>query len=278
MIFKRSPAVHIRDDRRSNKSGFIIFIIRAVKLYRISRVFIGPEFLPLPADIVSDNIICRVKYMGCGSVVLLKPYRPAILIVVFKSQNIFDISSPEFVNTLIVISDHAKIVEFPGDKAREIVLKPVRILILVDEDIFKPVLPVFQNIRIILKELYRIEQKIVKIHGIGPEEFLTVTGIYLPDADLPYVTDHTCSLAVCFCCDLAVLCPGYFTENGFRRECLVIEIQLLEDLLYKRDGIVCVVYGKTAFKSEPFRIPPQDPYAGAVESTGPDIVCLISQA
>ena len=74
----------------------------------------------------------------------------------FKTENIFNCSTAEFVNALIVIAYHAKVLAFLGEQFDKHILRMVRVLILVHQDISELVLEIRKDIRTLQKQVNRI--------------------------------------------------------------------------------------------------------------------------
>ena len=70
---------------------------------------IRPQRFGFSIFIVADNGICCIQNILCRAIVLLKLYNLCLRIDCFKIQNIADIGTTEFVNGLIIITDHTQI-------------------------------------------------------------------------------------------------------------------------------------------------------------------------
>ena len=81
-------------------------------------------------------------------------------------QDIRNICPAEFVDGLVVITDHAEISVLGGQKAHKHKLSGVGVLVLVHHDVAQPVLIALQHIRIVLEKLHSQADEIVKIHSI----------------------------------------------------------------------------------------------------------------
>ena len=132
----------------------------------LSGSLIGPEGFLLSAYIIPDHSICRIQHILGRSVILLKPDHCCFRIVFFKIQYIADIGSPEFVDRLIIITNHTQIMSVSGKQPDQLKLGTVGILILIHHNIPKPVLVALQHIRAVLKKLYRFHDQIIKVHCI----------------------------------------------------------------------------------------------------------------
>ena len=99
-----------------NIAGHIIsFLIRRIQLLErnlISLSVVRPQTLRLTSDIVGDHTVGSVKNILCASIVLLQLDHLRILKMLLEIQNIVDIRTSEFVDGLIIITDHTQILIF----------------------------------------------------------------------------------------------------------------------------------------------------------------------
>ena len=85
-----------------------------------------------------------------------------------KIQDIADVGAPEFINGLVIVTHHAQIPVFARQKAYQLELCRVSILILIHHDIAKTLLVRFQHIRCPPEQFHRFHDEIVKIQRIAP--------------------------------------------------------------------------------------------------------------
>ena len=76
-------------------------------------------------------------------------------------------SAPEFVYGLIVISHHAEVPVLPCQQTDEAELNCIGVLILIDHQVTKTLLIIFQNFRTLLEKLHCLNQQIIKIESIA---------------------------------------------------------------------------------------------------------------
>ena len=151
--------------------------------------FVRPERLALTAHIIPDDRICCIQYVLRGAVILLQTDDHSLRIVFFKIQNIPDIGSTEFVNGLIIVTDHTNVARSFCQQTDQLELRCICILILIHHDILKPLLIIFQHIRTCLEQLHRIHNEIIKIHRIVLLEdilIFPVRGCHLLFTEVPH--------------------------------------------------------------------------------------------
>ena len=136
-----------------------------------------------------DCIRCG-KYIATGSIVLFQLDNLRILIFLLKVQDIGYIRSSELVYGLIIVSHHTQVPVFSRKHLDQQKLYVISILILVNHDISESILICIKDIRIVLEQLHRLVNKIVKVHRI----VLLKTTLIL--------SVHLCSLCSCIVCSI----------------------------------------------------------------------------
>ena len=99
--------------------------------------------------------------------ILFKANHLCVLKCIFKRKNIFDCSTTEFVDTLVIITDNADVSVFACKQAYKLILHLVSILILIDHDVLELISVIVKYIGCCFKKLYGIAKHIVKIHCVG---------------------------------------------------------------------------------------------------------------
>ncbi len=149
--------------------NILCLVITCIKLPEFDLAALAvrrPQGLVLPSDIIADHRIRRIQNIAGRTIVLLKLDYPCILKELFEIQNIPDVRPAEFVDRLIVVTDHAQIPVLGGQDAHQFKLYRIRILIFIHHDITETLLIMIQYIRLRLEQLYGLHQQVVKIQGI----------------------------------------------------------------------------------------------------------------
>ena len=115
--------------------------------------------------------------MLCAPIVLFETDRPAAYELMFKRENVLDGGASKTIDALVVIPDDAKITVLGGQKRDQQILQMVRILILVYHNVFKTPLPELTPVLKSLQQENGIQNKVVKIHGIGRKKTTAVFSI-----------------------------------------------------------------------------------------------------
>lgn len=85
-----------------------------------------------------------------------------------------DVGTTPAINTLVVVAHHSHIVLFIHQQLQQFILHIVGILIFIHNHILKTGSQLIRQIGQLLQHEHRIEQQVVKVHGIGFQKFLLV--------------------------------------------------------------------------------------------------------
>ena len=160
---------HIFLYRFGNKARLAAFIQRVVNYHLFALAEVCPKVLALSALIVADEHICGSKYVLRRAVILLQADNIGIGVAIeslFKRKYIFDGSSAEFVDALVVIADNAEVIVARREQVYQAELHGICILILVNENVFVEVLIMQEHIVVLLKKLHNVAEQVVEIHSV----------------------------------------------------------------------------------------------------------------
>ena len=96
-------------------------------------------------------------------------------------ENIPDIRPPEFVDGLVVVSNHTKVFILGGQQVNQFKLGCVGVLILVHHNILKPLLIIIQHLRLAAEQFHGLHNQIVKVQGIVLFQTVLVFLVNLPN-------------------------------------------------------------------------------------------------
>ena len=133
-----------------------------------------PEVLAFAANVVGDHRRGGLQNVLRGAVVLLEADGFRLGKILFEFENVADVSAAPRVNRLVFVTDGADIVAVPGEHSHELVLRPVGVLVLVDQEILEAAVVVFAHGRGRLQQAGRFEQQVVEVEGIGLAEFFAI--------------------------------------------------------------------------------------------------------
>ena len=152
MVMIRSVSlIHMIPDILRYVLRLIIRRVKLTKLYLIPFPVIGPECLIFSPPVITDHCIGSVQNIAGGSVVLFQFDHLCIFKFLLKIENIFDIGSPEFIDRLVIITNHTQVPVSGSQQLNQAELYRISILILIYHDISKAFLIILQNILLCLE-------------------------------------------------------------------------------------------------------------------------------
>ena len=166
-----------------------------------------------------------------------------------KIQNIADIRSTKLVDRLVIISHHAQIPILSGKQSYKLELHCIRILILIDHNIAKPLLIILQHIRLRLQKLNRLHQQIIKIQCIIRLQLCLILTVYFCNLQL-------CKISSCIQFKLIRKDQFILGRRNRRHKAslfknLCINGDLFTDFFHQSLLVVCIVDRKTVIITKP---------------------------
>ena len=107
--------------------------------------------------------IGRIEYRLCRAVILFEEDRLGRREIMLKFKDVPNIRLPKSVNALCIIADNADILLFLGQKADQVELKRIRILILIDQNVSVAFVILFAGFGRMPQEFDRLDEQIVEI-------------------------------------------------------------------------------------------------------------------
>ena len=167
---------------RQNGSCYVCALVKLRGQTRVSYLFSvrarRPKVLAFSAAVVCDDLICRRKNFLRRTVVLFKPYNFRSLKLLFKIEDIVYIRAHKAVYALVIIAHHADVFSV-AEQAHKLVLKRVRILIFVHQNIFKAPADSFSYLVVPGKQSYRFKNQVIKVKSVRFAKPLSVSRINL---------------------------------------------------------------------------------------------------
>jgi hypothetical protein len=115
-------------------------------------------------------------------VVLLELHDLRVRVVALEIEDVAHVGTTPGVDRLVRIADHAEIPVLTGDLLDELVLHPIRVLVLVDEDVLEATSIVAEYLRESLEDLDGLDQQIAEVERVGVSQQPLVGGV---DLDRP---------------------------------------------------------------------------------------------
>ncbi len=133
--------------------------------------------LAKPPLIARNHARRRGQNMRRRAVILLKPDNNSPRKILLEAQDVAHLGPAPAVNRLIIIAHTANILMLRRQKPQPQILRHVRILIFVDQNILKPALILLQNILMRLENRYHVQQNIAKIDSIQITQSALIGGV-----------------------------------------------------------------------------------------------------
>ena len=154
------------------------------------------------------------------------------------------------------------------------VLRVVRVLVLVDEDVAERLLPLLARLGEALEHLDGEHQHVVEVDGVRGVQPTLVEVVDVRDR---LVVERGDALAVVVGRDQLVLRVRDLRVDPARDEALRVALELLEDVLDQPDLVGLVVDREVRLVAEVRRLPAQDAPAGGVEGEDPGAAGVLAE-
>ena len=171
------------------------------------------------------------------------------------------------VDRLVLVADRADVPVLAAEELEEAVLRVVRVLVLVDEDVAERLAPALERLGETLEDLHREHEQVVEVDGVRGVEAALVQLVRLRDRLIPERRD---ARRVLLRRDELVLRARDLRVDAARREALRVLPELLEARLDEAHLVLVVVDREGRAVAEPLGLAAQHPAAGRVEGEDPD--------
>ncbi len=230
---------------------------------------VGPEVLGSPGRVVLDQGVGRVENGLGGAEVLLQRHDGHVGKRLLELQDVAHLGPTPAVDALVGVTHHAHVAMGAPEEPHELVLGPVGVLKLVDQDVREALLVVLEHVRTCLEEVDGDHQEVVEIHGVGGEETLLVVGVDATDAaPVGVALVERGRLEALEVDQLGLGLRDHGTDRA-RGQAFRIEAVLGHHQLDQSPRVGLVVDGERSAVPEAGGVGPQDAQAGRVERRHP---------
>ena len=228
---------------------------------------VGEQVLRLPVGVVLDDRVGRAQDRVGRAVVLLQRDDVRSGEVGLELRDVADVGSPERVDRLVLIADGADVLVLGAEELEKPVLRVVRVLVLVDEDVAERSLPARERLGEALEDLHREHEHVVEVDGVRGVQAALVELVHLRDGLVPERRD---ARDVLLRRHELVLRPGDLRVDAARGEALRVLPELLQARLREAHLILVVVDREARRVPEPLGLPSEHAPARRVEGEDPD--------
>ena len=208
----------------------------------------------------------RVEDVAGRAVVLLELHHRSAGVVLLEVEDVADVGAAPRVDGLVVVAHHHEVLVLAGQKARDLVLGAVRVLILVDADVAEALLVLLENVGVVAQEAIGVDEQVVEVHGVGAGQ----AALKL----LIHARSHLLGRGVGTSGEVRrveelVFRRGDLGTHGIQGKALLVDAQVGHDGLDETLGIVVVVNGKRVAVAQAGAVDAQHAHAHGVERAHP---------
>src|SRR5680860_873293 len=171
-------------ERRSQswdvETRFLMLVSTSQDCDLLSPAFLTLQALILAPFIPGDHSVGRLQDGMCGAIILLKLDDGGVREVLLKIENIANVCTPPGVHRLIIIPNDGDLLMFLRQHLDQHILGMIRVLVLIYQHRLEATTVMFQSIRKESKQLHRLHQQVIKIHGVVLKELSLVEPIHFP--------------------------------------------------------------------------------------------------
>ena len=254
-------------DVLADGAGFFLRIPDAADGRLLAVVAVGEQRFAEPVLVVGDQAGGGGQDMAGRTVVAFEADNFRAGKVFFETQDVVDVGAAPAVDRLIVIADAADIVAALRDQAQPEVLDGVGVLVLVDENVLEPFLPVAEHIRIFAEQAQRLEQQVAEIGRVQRLQPVLIERVEFRalavGEGLGFARRNLVGRQ-------APVLPGVdLPGERARRPALVVDVLGLDHLLQEADLVVGVENREIGFQADEFGMATQDLGGNGVERAEP---------
>jgi hypothetical protein len=244
-----------------------VLVVELADLDRVAPAEVRPQRLLHAPAVVRDDRVGRVEDRLRGAVVLLQPDHGRVREVVLEVEDVADVGPAEAVDRLVRIAHHEQVaVRLAGQQLQQAVLRVVRVLVLVDEDVAEGRAVAGADLGEELQHVHRAAEQVVEVHRVRAVQALLVEVVDVGDGLLEVGADE---LAVGGGVAQLVLGVGDLVVQRGGGEALGVDAQLVDAALDQPPRVGLVVDRELARVAQARRLRPQDARAGGVEGHDP---------
>ena len=232
----------------------------------------GEELLGLATDVVGDDGVRRIEDGLGGAEVLLQHDGRHVGEGPLELQNVADVRAAPAVDRLVGVPDDADVAVRLAQQLDDLVLRVVRVLELVDEDVPETFLVRGAHVVVGRQQVGRHHEQVVEVECVGSQQPALVQRVDVGDALAERVRPVAGVLAEGLEVDQLGLGLTDDALHRPRRQPLLIEAELGGDHLDEPARVGVVVDGEGGAVAQPVSVGAQDAQAGRVEGRDPHLL------
>lgn len=231
----------LADDIR-DVAGLVLLVLGGVHLYLITLAVVRPQGLALALGVVLDDTVGCVEDVGGGAIVLLQTDGLGAGIELFKVEDIFNGSTTEAVDALVVIAHYADVALRPGKQADQTELCHAGVLILVHQQVAVLILVELPHVRVVGQQLHGLVDEVVKIERTGLFQFFLVGCIDACGLGALHISGVVCKRLLR--ADQLILPAAHLVDGSLDGKKFIIDAQFFIHGFHHALGIIGIVMVK----------------------------------
>ena len=262
-------------DAPGDPLGLLLLVVGLEPIDELAAVVLRPELLVRPSLVPGNDRVRGIEDDLGRAVVLFEFHDRRIRPVALEVENVPDIRAAPAVDRLVVVPDDRQVVVTGGEGLDPEVLRPVRVLVLVDVEVAPTFLVLLEGRRRFLEEPERLEEEVVEVEGIRALERVPIFTRQPRDLDQRARGDpHRRNLGRVH---HVVLGAADRTENGLWT-CFALGLHALlaQDLLHELVLVVRVVDQEPSIEANRLAIAPEQACTQGMERAGLDLLARLS--
>ena len=182
-VAPREPGRRVHaQDFAGDPVRLVALVLGPVARDRPARVADGEELLGLAADVVGDDGVGGIEDGLGRAEVLLQHDGRHVGEGALELQDVADVGAAPAVHGLVGVADHADVAVRLAQQLDDLVLRVVRVLELVDEDVPEALLVVGAHVVVGLQEIGRHHEQVVEVECVGRQQPALVLRVDVGDA------------------------------------------------------------------------------------------------
>ena len=229
----------------------------------------APQVLLLTEQVVAYNGVGGIEDRLAGPVVLIEHDHPGVGERPLELEQVAHLGTPEPVDALVGVADDTDVASGLPELYHQLVLREVRVLVLVHEDVLESLLVVLEHVGMLAEHPHGANQQVVEVHRVRRHETPLVLGVSLGD---PPLVDRPGALVESRHVDHVRLGRADDTQHGSRREAPLVDAEVVEDVLHEPAAVAVVVDAETRPVADPLRVAAQHPDTRGMERGHPHLL------
>ena len=162
--------------------GLLVLAVRLEALDEHAARVLRPELLVLARLVAADDRMCRIQDQLRGAVVLLQLDDRGLGVVALEVEDVAQVRAAPGVDRLVVVAHDARFRWRRREMADPQVLRPVRVLVLVDVQVAPPLLVVGQHVGRLVEQAHGLVEQVVEVERAAALSRSRSAGVGLANA------------------------------------------------------------------------------------------------